>query len=380
MLRAWTRRAVRSGAAGLLALGSASCSGGGSDATGDRAPDPVVVEVVQVQPELLRDVAGLTGQLEAGLSVRVRPDTDGVLESIEFAEGQAVAKGDVLFRLRSDEQRARLREAEAERDLAQVVYERTRKLAKNDISSAAQLDRTRAELAREAARVEAARAELERTTIRAPFDGMMGALFVAPGARIEPDIVLTQIDSIERLQVVFTLPEVAMGLARTGIPFEFSVAPYPGETFRGEVYFVAPTLDPDTRRLLVKGWAPNPDQRLRPGLFATIQAEVGRKEDALLVPEAALALDREGTFVWRVGDDDAAERVGVRTGLRVQGRVEIVQGLRPGDRVVAAGTNKVRRGSLVRAAAPRESRHADPAESADGHERAELREAPGEGS
>jgi len=377
MLRAWTRSALRTCAVGLLALGPPSCSGGGDDAAGDRTPAPVVVEVVTVEPQLLRDVASLTGQLEPEASVQVRPDTQGVLESIEFEEGQAVAKGDVLFRLRSDEQRARLREAEAERDLAQAVYERTLKLAEGDISSAAQLDRTRAELARETARVEAARAELERTTIRAPFDGMMGALWVAPGARVEPDIVLTRIDAIGRLQILFTLPEVAVGLARPGIPFEFSVAPYPGESFRGEVYFVAPTLDPDTRRLLVKGWVPNPGLRLRPGLFATIQAEVGRREDALLVPESALALDREGTFVWRVGRDDVAERVGVRTGLRVEDRVEIVQGLAPGDRVVAAGTNKVRRGSVVRAAAPRASRHADPAETADGRERAGLPEPPG---
>jgi membrane fusion protein (multidrug efflux system) len=192
--------------------------------------------------------------------------------------------------------------------------------------------------------------------------------------------VLTQIDSIERLQVVFTLPEIAVGLAKPDIAFEFSVAPYPGETFPGEIFFVAPTLDPGTRRMLVKGWVTNAGHRLRPGLFANIEAEVGRKEDALTLPESALALDREGTFVWRVGSEDQAERVGVQTGLRVDGRVEIVRGLRAGDRVVAAGTNKVRRGSVVRAAAPPESHRAGPGEPGEGHESAELREAGGEGS
>lgn len=333
-----------------LALG-AGCSEGDAS-RGDFKPEPVVVEVIRVQPELVREVVALTGQLEAELSVKVRPDTPDVLETIEFAEGASVAKGDVLFTLRNQQERARLREAQAEYDLKKLVFERTQKLAKRDISSPAALDRARAELAREEARVEAARADLERTTIRAPFDGMMGALFVAPGARVEPDVVLTQIDKIDRLQIVFSLPEIAVGLARPGIPFEFTVAPFPGETFPGEVYFVAPTLDPQTRRMLVKGWVPNPNRRLLPGLFANIQAEIGQHVDTLMVPEAALALDREGTFVWRVSDADVAERVAVETGLRVEGRVQILNGLGAGDRVVAAGTNKVKSGSVVRAAAP----------------------------
>jgi hypothetical protein len=146
-----------------LAAGAAACSDDGDGQPGGWDPAPVVVEVVEVQPDLLRDVVDLTGQLEAEFSVRVRPDASGVLASIEFTEGQAVKKGDVLFRLRSDEQRARLSEAEAERELKRTIYERTKMLAGRDISSAAQLDQAKAELARETARVEGARAELDRT-------------------------------------------------------------------------------------------------------------------------------------------------------------------------------------------------------------------------
>jgi len=149
-------------------------------------------------------------------------------------------------------------------------------------------------------------------------------------------------------------------MARPGIPIEFGVAPYPDREFTGEVYFVSPTLDPETRRLLVKAWVENAEHRLRPGLFTTVRAEVGRKEDALLVPEAAVALDREGAFVWRVTPEDRAERAPVDTGLRVEGRVEITSGLRPGDRVVAAGINKVSAGDRVRSSSPPASHHAVP--------------------
>jgi membrane fusion protein (multidrug efflux system) len=333
-------------------LAFAACSNGEASRGAEQGPEAVVVEIVELRPELLLDEVDLLGQLEAELSVQLRPDMAGVVSSIDFVEGQAVKKGDVLVRLKDDQPRAWLKEAEAERELKRTVWERTQRLAKQDISSAAQLDRAAAELARETARVEASRASLDKTMIRAPFDGMVGARLVAPGARVEPNDVLTQIDHIDRLQAVFTLPESVLGVAKPGMRFEARVAPFPGETFPGEIFFVAPTVDPATRRVLVKGWVPNPDRRLRPGLFANLRGEIGRRENALLVPEAALALDRSGTFVWRLKADDTAERVPVETGLRAQGRVEITRGLAAGDRVVAAGTNKVHPGTLLRAAAP----------------------------
>jgi membrane fusion protein (multidrug efflux system) len=348
-----TRRNRRSAEVfGLAALCAAAACSDGEAARSGGPPAAVVVEVVELRPELLRDEVELLGQLDAELSVQVRPDTSGIVESIEFLEGQAVKKGDVLFRLNGDQPRAWLREAEAERELKRTVYDRTKRLTKQDILSEAQLDRAAAELARETARVEASRAALEKTIIRAPFDGVVGAHLISPGARVEPDDVLTQIDAIDRLQAVFTLPESVLGVARPGMSFAVRVAPFPDERFAGEIHFVAPTVDPQTRRVLVKGWVPNPGHRLRPGLFANLRAEIGRRDDALLVPESALALDRAGTFVWRLGPGDVAERVPVETGLRVDRRVEITRGLRPGDRVVGAGTNKVHEGSVLRAAAP----------------------------
>jgi len=359
--KGWRKGSGRAAAGLLVVAFAAACSDGEAARGPDAGPDPVAVEIVEVRPQVLRDVVDLVGQLESELTVQIRSDVEGILETIEFAEGDEVSQGQVLFRLDNDEERARLREAEAEARLRRTIYERTRRLAGRDIAAQAQLDRVAAELAREEARVEAARAALEKTILRAPFDGRMGAVWVSPGARVGPDVVLTQIDAVERLQLLFTVPERAMALARRNIPVEFGVAPYPGESFRGEVYFVAPSVDPETRRLLVKAWVPNADLRLRPGLFANIRAEVGRTEDALMVPESALALDRSGTFVWQVGPDDTVEKQRVETGLRVEGDVEITAGLQSGDRIVAVGTNRVEAGDRVRAARSSESRTAEPA-------------------
>jgi membrane fusion protein (multidrug efflux system) len=340
----------------LAALALAVATGcGGPDAgppgsEADEGPAAAVVELVTVRPELLRNLVAIPGQLASEYSVVVRPELETVLESIGFAEGERVEKGRVLFSLRDDQQRAEVAEAEASLALAAATHRRTSTLQRQDVSSAAALERAAAELAVARAQVEVARVELERTQIRAPFDGLMGALLVSPGDRLRRSTDLVQIDAIDRLQLLFYLPESAVALVRPGIPVRVAVAPFPGERFDGEIYFVAPTLEPEGRRVLVKAWVPNQGRRLRPGLFAEIEAEVDRRDDALLVPDSALVSDLEGTYVWKVDGDSRAQRAPVELGLRQEGRVEVAKGLAPGDTVVAAGIHKVKVGQRVRAA------------------------------
>ena len=166
-------------------------------------PPPVTVEVDRVEPELLRDVATFSGQLDAEYSVLLKPETDGVIEAITFAEGQVVRKDDVLYRLRGGEQRARLREAQATLALKREEYGRTQKLLERNAVSLAQEDRAEAELEVAKARVELAQLELDRTEIRAPFDGVVGQRLVSPGDRVTEDDELVRIDAVDRLQLRF---------------------------------------------------------------------------------------------------------------------------------------------------------------------------------
>jgi membrane fusion protein (multidrug efflux system) len=308
-------------------------------------PPPAVVEAVAVAPGTLRDEIDVLGQLEADESVLVRPEIDGVVAAIAFDEGQEVAAGALLVRLRDEEQRARLAEAEAERILSQRAHERAQQLAGEGVLSAAELDRMVAERDAARARIERTRVDVERTEIRAPFAGVLGRRLVSPGDRVTRETALVQLDATERLKLVFTVPEVLVPAVHPGMPLTVTVAPWPGEEFPGAVYFVAPSLDPQNRRLLLKAHVPNPARRLRPGLFATARVEIARRDDVLVVPESALVHEAQGTYVWRVAADGTAERTTVEPGLRRAGRVEISSGLAAGDRVVTAGTNKLAPGT-----------------------------------
>jgi membrane fusion protein (multidrug efflux system) len=328
-----------------LLLIASSC-GVPADSSQPQGPPPVAVEIATVKRGPIRDVARFVGQLEAEESVPVRSEVDGIIASVEFAEGDRVGKGSLLFRLKDDEQRARLREAEAQLVLARHEYERAKELVERRTVAQSEYDDALARFKVAEARRDFARVELEQTEIRAPFDGVLGARLVSPGERIDNETDLVRIDAVDRLRLLFSVPETALPVAHVGLPLQISVAPYPKETFSGQVYFVAPSVDPANRRLLLKAWVPNPG-KLRPGLFATIRLEIAHKEDALLIPEAAVAYDAVGPYVWRIGEDDTAQRAGVEIGIRRDAQIEVLSGVAEGDRIVSAGVHKVVAGGRV---------------------------------
>lgn len=348
----------------LAALAAVGCEREAAPESADRRP--AVVEVVRVAPEPFRNMVEFVGQLNAEETVVVRTEISGVIESIEFEEGQPVQARQVLFRLRDDEQRAELRRAEARAELAAEVLSRTEALASRQISAAAELDRARAEHRVARAEVERARVELDRTRIRAPFDGVAGARAVSPGDRVDPETDLVQIDKLDRLQLAFTVPEIGVGVVRRGLPLSVRVAAFPDLTIPAEIFFIGPTTDPRTRRFLVKAWIANREGKFQPGMFANVRLEIGYTPDALLIPESAVVYDSAGPFVWRVVDGARAERAPVELGLRAESHVVVRSGLAPGDVIVSAGTNKVVSGGalVVRerrpSAAPAESSGTEP--------------------
>jgi membrane fusion protein (multidrug efflux system) len=339
------RRPLRVALAFVCVL--AACGGEGAGDGAPQGPPPATVEVLSVALQTFEDRADLLGELQAENSVFVRSEMPGIIEAILFEEGAEVEAGSVLFQLRDREQNARLHEAEAELALAQEDFTRTQKLARLNAAAAAQLDKAASVLAVAKARTELRRVELERTRIRAPFAGRAGARLVSPGARIKADDQLVRLDAMDPLALVFTVPEVVLPLARIGAEFSLDVAAFPGRRFPGAIRFIAPSVDSASRRILIKGRVPNPDRMLLPGMFARVEATLGERE-AMLVPEEALVTTPEGNFVWRVGAGDEAERVPVEVGMREPGRVELKSGLSPGDRIVTAGTHKLRPGAKVK--------------------------------
>lgn len=324
----------------------AAFAAGGGAASAQAQSRAVTVEAVTLKPTPLVETVSAVGNFVANEEVVIRPEIDGRIVEIGFEEGQPAKKGQVLFRLDAAIYRAQLAEAQARLGLSQRNYERAKALSEKGHASAESLDKTLAEMKIDQAIVELNKARLEKTQIVAPFEGLVGLRHVSLGDFVEAKNDLVTLVSLDPIKVEFRLPERYYRMVGDGGTIRAEPDALPGESFEGRIYAISPTIDLNGRSVEVKAKVANPGHRLRSGMFARVTLLVDRRNQALVVPEAAIVQRGNGQFVYRVVDGKAS-LTRIRLGLRQTGRVEVVEGLNPGDTVVTAGQIKLRQGTAV---------------------------------
>ena len=336
---------------------TAGAGGGGGGGAGQAAP--VVVETQAVSVRVLDDDVSAVGSLVSNESVVLRPEVSGRIEAIHFRDGEPVRRGEVLVELDAAVQRAELQQARANLTLAEADFSRTQDLFGRKFVSRSSLDDARAKLEVARAGVALAQARLARMQIRAPFDGVVGIRSVSPGDFVKDGDVLINLEDIATLKLDFRLPELYLDRVRSGQTLELSSDVLPGELFAATVEAIDPLVDAEGRAVRLRASLPNPDMRLRPGVFVRVRLILAERGEVAMVPEAALVpAPGDVQFVYRVADGKV-QRVNVRTGQRRDAMVEIVDGLQPGMVVVTAGQLKLRDGADVKVAAASATLRAD---------------------
>lgn len=336
------------GVAAALALPwLAGCGKGGG---GGGGPPPgmkmnVRAEAAKVEPVAER--VALVASIAANEMVEIFSEIDGRVDVIGFTEGATVRKGQILVELDTAKLDASVREAEARFRLSEADRSRVQSLLDNKTVSQQEYDQAIASYDADKASLERIRQERKDARLLAPFDGIVGARHVSPGQVISKSTRITTLVDPAPAKIEFTAPERFVGQLATGQSVELTLAAYPGETFRGTVYFIDPKVDPDTRTVLVKAEAPNDDFRLRPGMFGNLNLVLTVREAAVTVPESAVLRDGNATFLYTIDADGAAQMVPVTLGTRLEGRVEITSGLTGGEMVIFEGTQKIGPGAPV---------------------------------
>ena len=168
------------------------------------------------------------------------------------------------------------------------------------------------------------------------------------GEYLSTGVPLFQLVALDPIEVEFAVAEIDSARIVVGNEVEIQVAPYPDESFAAIVTVVSPTIDPSTRTLRVKAELPNPDLRLRPGLFAHVDVGVAERQDVLMVSEAAILQRAGGSMVYRLAEGDRVERLMVDSGIQEGDLIEVLgSGLQPGDQVVVRGQVDLVDGLLV---------------------------------
>ena len=321
---------------------------GGQKKKGPPGGFAVSVVAETVKEERIEEKISLVGSLAADEFVEIKNEIAGVIEKIGFDEGQPVEKGQMLFMIDADKLKASLAQAGANLGLAQTTFDRLSSLIKAGAVSRQEYDQAKSDLEAKQAEQEFIKAQLKETVITAAFGGVMGERKVSLGQFVNQGTTLTYLINQDPLKAEFRVPERFLGQLKEGLAIEVTVAAYPDEEFKGEVYFIDPQVEEQTRTALVKAKLPNPEGKLRRGMFANLNLIVSVRLRALVVPEAALILRGEDVFVFAVDQENKAQMKKVRVGIRLAGKAEIVEGLMEGEHVIVEGYQKIGPGSPVK--------------------------------
>lgn len=327
-------------------LATAGC-GPKKGAHGGMGGFAVSVVAEPVKEEKIEDKISLVGNLKADESIEIKNQFAGVIEEIGFDEGQAVKQGQMLLMIDASKLKASLAQAQANLGLAQTTFDRLSTLIKANAISQQEYDQAQSDLASRKAEIELINAQLKEAVISATFDGVMGERKVSLGQFVAQGTTLTYLIQQNPMKAEFRVPERFLGQLKDGQGIEVRVAAYPEENFTGEVYFIDPQVDELTRTALVKAKLPNPDGKLKRGMFANLNLIVSIREKALVISEMALIPRSEEVFVFIVDAENKAQMKPVKVGIRMVGKVEIIEGVAAGENVIVEGFQKIGPGSLV---------------------------------
>lgn len=289
------------------------------------------------------------GAAKGRQSVTITSNTAEMITAVHFSDGETVSRGQVLVELKADQENAGIAEAKARLAQAERDYQRWKTLADKGIAPRATAEQYLAAYETAKAVVGSAQAQKLDRVIRAPFSGRVGISDVAPGTLISPGTAIVSLDDVSVIRVDFSVPDRYLSTLRVGLPIAARPDALPGETFQGRIAQIDTRIDPATRAIKARAEFPNTSGRLKPGMLVKVAIDQGVRT-AVAVPEAAVQFEGTQASVYRIAKGPKgmiARRTDVDTGIIQDGFVEIRSGLKPGDKIVGDGLNRVQDGAAI---------------------------------
>nr|WP_209770775.1 efflux RND transporter periplasmic adaptor subunit [Azospirillum rugosum] len=318
-------------------------------------PPPTPVSVAEAKSQSVPKYLNAIGTLTASRQVTVAPEVVGRITQIFFESGARVKAGAPLVQLNDATEQADLLAYRAQAKLAENNLERARNLLRNQAGPQVTVDQNQAQLDEANANIKRTESLIAEKLIRAPFDGDLGIRQVNVGQYVNAGGAVVTLTDLSKLYVDFTLPEQALSQIRVNQPVLVAADAAPGLTFNAVITTIEPQVSADTRAIKVQATLDNPDRKLLPGMFANVRVVQPPAAGRIVVPETAVdyTVYGDSVFVVTPGKDPEGKethvvnRVPVKTGDRFENGVEILSGLKAGDRVVSSGQLKLNNGAAV---------------------------------
>lgn len=311
----------------------------------NRGNNRLQVEAIEVEYESIDDRIFTSGSIRANEVVDLSMETSGIITDIYFEEGRAVEEGDLLLKINDSELQAQKRRASFRLNLAEQREERQRGLLDRGGTSRDEYEATQNEVNVLRSELELIDAQIKKSELRAPFSGNVGLKYVSEGSYISPNAQIASLQDINPVKIDFSIPERYISRIKTGDRIEFTVQGV-DSTFTGEVYAIEPRIDRETRTLQIRAISSNHDGLLFPGAFANITLILDTIDDAVMIPSISLIPELNSQKIYLV-KDGKVEESRVQTGIRTSEKVQVIEGISPGDTVLTTGLLQVQPGMEV---------------------------------
>jgi membrane fusion protein (multidrug efflux system) len=314
---------------------------------------PETIASAVAHSEKWQDSFSAVGSISAVQGVTLTPEIAGTISQIAFESGAVVKKGDLIVKFDTRTEEAQLKAANAQLEWAKVSAERARKLRTDSTVSQSELDQAEASFQQAKANADAIQALIDKKTIRSPFAGKLGIRQINLGEYVDAGKPIVSLQSLTPVYADFSLPQQDLSQLKTGMVVRISMDAYTNKQFEGILTALNPNLDETTRSVRLQATLDNPDQLLRPGMFARVEVLLPNTQDVLVIPATAILSAPYGDSVYLVeqstnapvgtnGPGLIAKQQFVRVGRARGDFVSVESGLKDGDHVVSAGLFKLR--------------------------------------
>lgn len=326
-------------------------------------PPPETVSSAIAQLQSWQGQVTAVGTIAPVKGVALSNDAPGIVSKIHFESGDLVKQGQVLVELDTSVERAQLASAHVQHDLAVVNVNRSRALIKEQVTTQAQVDTDEATVKSSATAADTIQAQIARKLVRAPFSGRLGIRAVNVGQYLNPGTQLTVLQAVGAVFVDFSLPQQQLDQLANGMKVLVKIEGSPDPAVEGTIAAVDPTIDSTTRMIKLRAAVPNPEEKLRPGMFANVAVVLPDQGQVVTVPLTAVIHASFGDSVFVVEDKPAgapgaksnaqgkpiknARQQFVRVGEARGDFVSVLDGIKAGQQVVSAGGFKLRNNSPV---------------------------------
>ncbi|WAC10353.1 efflux RND transporter periplasmic adaptor subunit [Dyadobacter pollutisoli] len=319
---------------------------GGASKGSNTGGGAVPVNVYVVGRETIENQIFASGTVLPNEEVNLMAETSGKLIKLDIQEGAYITKGQLIAKINDRELRAQLQKVTYNQELSKKIEARQKKLLNVEAINLEEYDVTSNNIRVLEAEREVIEAQLAKTEIRAPFSGRIGLKFISEGAYMSPGTPIVTIVQSNPVKIDFTVPEKYTPNIRVGNVVKFNLDGDPS-TFNARILAVDPKVDENLRTLRVRAVAQNPEGRFFPGMFVKVLADLDANKKAMMIPTEAIVPVLKGKKVFLVKNGKAQE-VMVTTGLRTDKKIQVIEGLQPGDSLITSGIIAIKPNTAVK--------------------------------